>query len=402
VTEKLVSALDLGSSSIKFFIAEVTNNRPSIIGVGTAPSRSIHKGIVTDLNKTAEAIKKAKKQAETMSGKKATSAYVSVSGGHIYSLNNKGIIVISKEGREITKEDIRRVEESAKVLLLQPNQNIIHILPRQFIIDGQDGIRNPVGMSGIKLEEEVHIITGSTTVLHNIKKCIRMADLELNEFVLQSLSSSYAVVNEEEKELGVALLDIGAGTGDLAIFSNGNITHTAVLPIGGEYITKDIAYGLRIPLDEAESIKKKYGFVTTENGNNPTGEIEIEKLGGKGKREVSLDFVGNIITSRVDEILEGIRLELMKSGYWNSIPAGLIITGGCALLKNFVERASEVIEIPARIGYPNGDFAIADFLHSPIYSTGVGLIKFAAADNKETHEKMNFSKGLSWLKDIFG
>jgi len=402
VNEKIISTLDLGSSSVKFFIAEISDGRPSIIGVGTAPTRSINKGVVTDLNKAAEAIKQAKKQAETMSGKKATPIYVSVSGSHIYSLNNKGIIIISKEGREITKEDIKRVEESAKVLLLQPNQDIIHILPRQFIIDGQDGIRNPIGMSGIKLEEEVHIITGSTTALHNIKKCIRMADLELNEFVLQSLTSSYAVVSEEEKELGVALLDIGAGTGDLAIFANGNIAHTAVLPIGGEYITKDIAYGLRIPLEEAESIKKKYGFVVTENGNNPTGEIEIEKLGGKGKRKVSLDFIGNIITSRADEILEGIRLELMKSGYWNNMPAGIIITGGSSLLKNFGERASEIIEIPARIGYPNGDFAIAEFLHSPIYSTGVGLIKFATENTREAHKKMNFLKSFSWLKDIFG
>ena len=401
VNEKIISALDLGSSTIKFLIAEVTDGRPSIIGVGSVPSRSINKGIVTDLNKAAEAITAAKKQAETMAGKKATPVYVSISGNHVYSLNNKGIIVISKEGREITKEDIRRVEESAKVLLLQPNQDIIHVLPRQFIIDGQDGIRNPIGMSGIKLEEEVHIITGSTTSLHNIKKCIRMADLELNGFVLQSLASSYAIINEEEKELGVALLDIGAGTGDLAIFANGNIAHTSVLPIGGEYITKDIAYGLRIPLEEAESIKKNHGFVETEN-NNPTGEIEIDKFGSTEKRKVSLDFIGNIITSRSDEILEGIRLELMKSGYWNNIPAGIVITGGCSLLKNFVERASEIIEIPARIGYPDGNFAIAEFLHSPAYSTSVGLIKFAIENEIAKHKKMDFLKHLSWVKDIFG
>ncbi len=401
MSENLISVVDLGSSSLKFLIAEETEGNASIIGVGIVPSKSINKGVVVDLNKASEALVQAKKQAENMSGKKASPVYVTVSGAHIYSLNNKGVVIISKEGREISQEDIKRVEESAKVLLLQPNQRIIHVLPRQFIIDGQGGIRNPVGMSGIKLEEEVHIITGSSTALYNIEKCISMAGLDFDTFVAQSLSSSLSTVSEQEKELGVALLDIGAGTGDLIVYSNGNIAHSAVLPIGGEYITKDVAFGLRISLDEAENVKKNYGFVLTNRGEIPQGEVEMERIGLKDKLIVPYTEIGEIVSSRVDEILEGIRLELMKSGYWNSIPAGIVITGGCALLKGFTERASEILEIPSRVGLPRNDFALTNILNSPEYSASIGLVMYALENEKTLKRRPEFWKGLSWLKDLF-
>lgn len=400
MSERMVSVLDLGSSAIKFLIADVSDGNASIIGVGSVPTKSISKGVVVDLNKSSEAILHAKKQAETMSGKKSGPVYVSVSGGHIFSLNNKGSVIISKEGREISKDDIRRVEESAKVLLLQPNQNIIHVLPRQFIIDGQGGIRNPIGMSGIKLEEEVHIVTGSSTVIYNIKKAISMAELEFGAFVLQSLASAYSVLKEQERELGVALLDIGAGTGDLIVYNNGSIAHTAVLPIGGEYITKDLAYVLRISLEEAEVIKKQYGFVIANNAVIPNGEIQIDKIGSDEKVQVNLSEIGEIVTARVNEILEGIRLELMKSGYWSSIPSGIVITGGCALLKGFSERASEILEMPARAGYPLGDFALANLLSSPEYSTAVGLVLYAI-EHTEIKRRRPEMINLSWLKDLF-
>jgi cell division protein FtsA len=401
MNERTISVLDLGSSNIKFLIAEVAEGNASIVGVGNVTSKSVNKGVVVDLNKTSEAITQAVKAAETMSGKKPSSVYVSVSGGHIYSLNNRGIVIVSKEGREISKDDIRRVEESAKVLLLQANQNIIHILPRQFVIDGQGGIRNPVGMSGIKLEEEVHIVTGSSTALYNIKKAISMAGLDFGSFVLQSLASSLATLKEPEKELGVALLDIGAGTGDLIVYSNGNISHTAVLPMGGEYITKDLAYGLRISFEEAEKLKREHGFVITAQGEIPSGEVEIEKVASSEKLFVPYSEVGEIITSRVDEILEGVRLELMKSGYWNSIPSGIVITGGCAALKGFSERASEILEIPSRLGYPKGDFALSNLLSTPEYSTAVGLVLYAMENEEVGRKRSDFMKSLSWLKDIF-
>ncbi len=401
MSERIVSVLDLGSSSIKFLIAEISEGNASIVGVGNVPSRSINKGVVVDLNRSSEAIIQAKKAAETMSGKKPSAVYVAVSGGHIYSLNNRGVVIISKEGREISKDDIRRVEESAKVLLLQANQNIIHILPRQFIIDGQGGIRNPIGMSGIKLEEEVHIVTCSSPALYNIKKAISMAGLDFGNFVLQSLASAYATLKDQEKELGVALLDIGAGTGDLVVYSNGNISHTAVLPIGGGYITKDIAYGLRISLDEAERVKKQYGFVITSRGEIPSGEVEIEKVSNGDKIYVPYSEIGEIVTSRVDEILEGIRLELMKSGFWSSIPSGMVITGGCALLKGFADRASEILEIPSRTAYPRGDFALSNILSTPEYSTAVGLVLYAMENEELERKRPEFLKSLSWLKDIF-
>lgn len=397
--ERLISVLDLGSSAVKFLIAEVSDGNYSIIGVGNVPSKSINKGVVTDLNKACEAILQARKQAENMSNKKAGAVFVSVSGAHVYSLNNKGSVIISKEGREISKDDIRRVEESAKVLLLQPNQSIVHVLPRQFIIDGQGGIKNPVGMSGIKLEEEVHIVTGSSTVLYNIKKAISMADLEFGDFVLQSLASSYATLTDQEKEIGVALLDIGAGTGDLIVFNNGSVAHTSVLPIGGEYITKDLAQILRISFDESETLKRKHGFVYREDEEIGDELVEIERIGSREKVTEKLSRIGDIITDRVDEILEGVKLELMKSGYWSSIHSGIVITGGCSLLKGFVDRASYVLDAPARLGYPSSDFVLADTLSSPEYATSVGLVLYASEHTEVRRKRANFD--FSWLKELF-
>lgn len=400
MAERLISVLDLGSSAVKFLIAEVLDGSYSVIGMGNVPTKSISKGIVTDLNRASEAITQAKKQAENMSNKKAGPVFVSVSGSHIFSLNNKGSVVISREGREISKDDIRRVEESAKVLLLQPNQSIIHVLPRQFIIDGQGGIKNPIGMSGIKLEEEVHIITGSSTVLYNIKKAIAMADLEFGDFVLQSLASAQATLREEEKEIGVALLDIGAGTGDLIVYNNGSVAHTSVLPIGGEYITKDLAQILRVSFEDAENLKKTHGFVYKEEEEAKEAIIEIERIGTNEKYSLKLSNIGDIITDRVDEILEGVKLELMKSGYWSSIHSGIVITGGCALLRGFVERASYVLDAPARVGYPSSDFVLANILSSPEYATSVGLVLYAS-EHSETKKKRSEFFNLSWLKDLF-
>ncbi|MGB9769455.1 MAG: cell division protein FtsA [Caldisericum sp.] len=398
--DRIVSALDLGSQTIKFLIGEISDGNASIIGVGTVPSKSVSKGVVIDLNKASEAVMQAKKIAETMAGKKAQNVYVSVSGTHIFSLNNKGSIIVSKEGREISKDDIKRVEESARVLLLQPNQKVIHSIPRQYIIDGQGGIRNPIGMSGIKLEEEVHIVTGSSTVLYNIEKVISMVDLKKEAFVLQSLASSLSTLKEQEKELGVALVDIGAGTGDIAIFINGSIAHTSVLPIGGEYITKDIAYALRISLEEAERIKKEFGFASISN-NPENSTIEVSRIGSDEKLTVDSSYLSDVITARVDEILQTIKLELIKSGYWGALHSGVVFTGGCAKLKNFIKRASDVLEIPVRLGVPRGEYTFSDILSDPEYATSIGLILYALSEGSEQKRSRSPFSGLSWLKDIF-
>ncbi|BAL81302.1 cell division protein FtsA [Caldisericum exile] len=398
--DRIISALDLGSQTIKFLIGEISDGNASIIGVGTVPSKSVSKGVVIDLNKASEAVIQAKKVAETMAGKKAQNVYVSVSGTHIFSLNNKGSIIVSKEGREISRDDIKRVEESARVLLLQPNQKVIHSIPRQYIIDGQGGIRNPIGMSGIKLEEEVHIVTGSSTVLYNIEKVISMVDLKKEAFVLQSLASSLSALKEQEKELGVALVDIGAGTGDIAIFVNGSIAHTSVLPIGGEYITKDIAYALRISIEEAERIKKDFGFAQSDSV--PTGEtIEVSRIGSDEKITIDTSYLSDVITARVDEILQSIKLELIKSGYWGALHSGVVFTGGCAKLKNFIRRASDILEIPARLGIPRGEYTFSDILSDPEYATSIGLILYAISEGSEHAKSRNPFSGLSWLKDIF-
>lgn len=399
--DRIVSALDLGSQSIKFLIGEIEDGNASIIGVGNVPSKSISRGVVIDLNKASEAVAQAKKIAETMAGKKATAVYVSVSGTHIFSLNNKGSIIVSKEGREISRDDVRRVEESSRVLLLQANQRVIHSIPRQFIIDGQGGIRNPIGMSGIKLEEEVHIVTGSSTVLYNIEKVISMVDLKKEAFVLQSLASSLSTLKEQEKELGVALVDIGAGTGDIAVFVNGSIAHTSVLPIGGEYITKDIAYALRISLEEAERIKKDFGIVKTEEMDIENSTIEVASIGTNEKIRVETDYLSDVITARVDEILQAVKLELMKSGYWGALHSGVVLTGGCAKLKNFAKRAGEILELPARVGIPKGDYTFSDMLSDPEYATSIGLILYALSDGGEAKRSGVFAPWLSWLKEIF-
>lgn len=399
--DRIISALDLGSQSIKFLIAEIADGNASIIGVGNVPSKSISKGVVIDLNKASEAVLQAKKIAETMAGKKASSVLVSVSGTHVYSLNNKGSVIVSREGREISKDDIKRVEESARVLLLQPNQRVIHSIPRQFIIDGQGGIKNPIGMSGIKLEEEVHVVTGSSTVLYNIEKVISMVDLKNESFVLQSLASALSTLKEQEKELGVALVDIGAGTGDLAVYVNGGIAHTSVLPIGGDYITKDIAYALRISLEEAENLKKEAGFVKTEDVLVGDESVEVARIGSDDKLNVRLDYLSDVITARADEILQAIKLELIKSGFWGSIHSGIVITGGCAKQKNFVKRAGEVLGIPARIGFPKAEYAFSDMLSSPEYATSIGLIIYSLNEEHTLKKARSPFAGFSWLKDIF-
>jgi cell division protein FtsA len=398
--DRIVSALDLGSQTIKFLIGELSDGNASIIGVGTVPSKSVSKGVVIDLNKASEAVMQAKKVAETMAGKKAQNVYVSVSGTHIFSLNNKGSIIVSKEGREISKDDIKRVEESARVLLLQANQRVIHSIPRQFIIDGQGGIRNPIGMSGIKLEEEVHIVTGSSTVLYNIEKVISMVDLKKEAFVLQSLASSLSTLKEQEKELGVALVDIGAGTGDIAVFVNGAIAHTSVLPIGGEYITKDIAYALRISLDEAERIKKDFGFAIT-NDDTEGSNIEVSRIGTEEKLTIDSSYLAEVITARVDEILQAVKLELIKSGYWGALHSGVVFTGGCSKLRNFVKRAESILEVPVRLGIPRGEYTFSDILSDPEYATSIGLILYALSEGSEQKRPRNPFSGFSWLKDIF-
>jgi len=402
VNKRIVSALDLGSGSVKFLIAEITENEPLIIGFGETFSKSINKGIIVDLNKTTEAIRDAKRQAENMANEKVSSVSVTVSGTHIHSINNKGIVIISREGREITRDDLRRAEESAKVIMLQPNQEIIHTLPRQFIIDGQGGIRNPIGMSGIKLEEEVHIVTGSSTVLRNIRKCVENAELRIDHFVLQSFASSYAVLREEEKELGVALLDIGTGTADLIVFSEGNISFTEVFPMAGNYITRDIAYGLKVSLDEAERIKKEYGFVTSE-GENVEGEIEISNIGGTDKVKISKNEIGkHIITPRVDEIFENIRFELTKLGQWNKMPAGIVLTGGTANLKGIAKRAKEILGVSMRIGGPADNGMSVKVLKQPQYSAVVGLINYIVEPGRSSRRRSIKWKDFSWLKDILG
>ncbi|MCI4463353.1 MAG: cell division protein FtsA [Caldisericum sp.] len=398
--DRIVSALDLGSQTIKFLIGELSDGNASIIGVGTVPSKSVSKGVVIDLNKASEAVMQAKKAAETMAGKKAQNVYVSVSGTHIFSLNNKGSIIVSKEGREISKDDIKRVEESARVLLLQANQRVIHSIPRQFIIDGQGGIRNPIGMSGIKLEEEVHIVTGSSTVLYNIEKVISMVALKKEAFVLQSLASSLSTLKEQEKELGVALVDIGAGTGDIAVFVNGAIAHTSVLPIGGEYITKDIAYALRISLDEAERIKKDFGFAIT-NDDTEGSNIEVSRIGTEEKLTIDSSYLAEVITARVDEILQAVKLELIKSGYWGALHSGVVFTGGCSKLRNFVKRAESILEVPVRLGIPRGEYTFSDILSDPEYATSIGLILYALSEGSEQKRPRNHFSGFSWLKDIF-
>ena len=403
--QDIIVGLDIGTTKICAVVGEVSGSEINIIGIGTHPSVGLRKGVVVNIEATVESIKKAVEEAELMAGCEITSVYAGIAGGHITGFNSRGIIAI--KGPEVSQSDVERVIDAARAVAIPMDREVIHVLPQEFIVDDQTGIQNPVGMAGVRLEAKIHIVTGAVTSAHNIVKCANRAGLDVFDIVLESLASGEAVLSEEEKELGAVLLDIGGGTTDLAIFSGKNIRHTFVLSLGGNNLTNDIAVGLRAPLTEAETIKKKYG--TCVSGNiSPDEMVEVPGMGGRRSRSLPRQILAEILEPRMEEMFSLIKREIYRAGMENFITSGVVITGGSSLLEGSIEIAESVFSLPTRIGKPMGISGLVDVVNNPMYATGVGLVlygakhqhvrKFRIRDKNVFNRVMNRMK--KWFKDV--
>ncbi len=380
--ENLVVGLDIGTTKICAIVAEVTPEGIDIVGIGTAPSKGLRKGVVINIEATVASIKRAIEEAELMAGCEIHSVYAGIAGGHIRGFNSHGIVAV--KDREVNEADIERVIDAAKAVAIPVDREVIHILPQEFIIDDQDGIKEPLGMSGVRLEAKVHIVTGAVTSAQNIVKCAQKCALNVSDIVLEQLASALAVLSEDEKELGVALVDIGGGTTDIAIFHGGSIQHTSVIAIGGQHLTNDIAVGLRTPQEEAEAIKRRHGCASSKMiGKNEV--IEVPSIGGRKSRELSRQILGDILEPRVVEIMELVQREIEKMKLTELLASGVVLTGGSTLLPGIVEVAEEVIGLPVRLGVPQGIGGLVDVVRSPMYATGVGLVLYGAQQTDHRH-----------------
>ncbi|MDD8020499.1 MAG: cell division protein FtsA [Acidobacteriota bacterium] len=395
--------LDIGTKKIVAIIGEINEEQKvEIIGIGMAESRGIRKGVVVNLDQTISAIKKAQEEAELMAGVEIDSAYVGISGAHIKSFNSRGVVAVSGKNREISKEDIKRVVDQARALSIPPDREIIHIIPQEFIVDEQDGIKDPLGMSGIKLEVNVHIVTSAITSLQNLKSCLEKSNIGIHEIVLNQIATSYATLTQDERELGVGLIDLGAGTTEVAIFERGSLWYTSTIPLGGDNFTNDIAVGLRTPIPEAEKIKKKYGCVAL-----PVAEeqetIEVPTVGRSRKsRLLSRQILADIIQPRAEEIFRLVDGDIKRMGYEKSLNSGLVLTGGTALLDGLEEVAEEIFDLPVRRGDPNYIGGLIDRASTPDYATAVGLILYGYNQIQERGFSREKKKGF-WtrIKDWF-
>ncbi len=399
--ERLVVGLDVGTTKVACLIASVVDDLIEIIGVGVAPSRGLEKGVVVDIGRTIQSIRKAVEEAENMADVKVREAYVGIAGKHIRSINNSAIISIARADRIITPEDVRRVIEAARAIPISPDLQIIHIIPRQYIVDGQEGITDPIGMTGTRLEADVHIVLGSVTAVHNLVRCVEAVGIGVKQIVLEPLASAMAVLSSAEKELGVMLLDTGGGTTDISVFRGGDIWFSKTIPIAGEHITNDITVGLQTPIEEAERIKKVHGTCLVDSVGDDE-KIEVATLGGEGTRQVPRKRLAKIIEPRVEEILDLAMQEVEDAGYRDLIPAGMVLTGGTSLLQGIVEFAQRRYGIPVRRGsVPKDVHGFQEIVESPIFATGVGLLKFAV-EGKDFARSLQARRSKGLVAKLFG
>jgi len=373
--EEIIVGLDIGTTKICAVVSEVTGKDVNIIGIGSHPSVGLRKGVVVNIETTVESIKKAVEEAELMAGCEISSVYAGIAGGHITGFNSNGIIAI--KGDEITQADVDRVIEAARAVAIPMDREVIHVLPQEFIVDGEPGINNPVGMAGVRLEVRIHIVTGAVTSAQNIIKCGHKAGLDVCNIILEPIASSEAVMSPEEKEVGTGIIDIGGGTTDLAIFSGNNIKHTFVLSLGGNNMTNDISVGLRTPLAEAEKIKIKYGTCVADKVKNDE-VIEISDISGRGARKLPRQILAEILEPRVEEIFTLMKREIYRAGLKDAVKGGIILTGGASLLEGVPEIAESVFELPVRLGTPRGISGLVDVVNSPMHATGVGLVLYGS------------------------
>ncbi len=401
--KKLIVGLDIGTSKVVAIVGEVNHgDRIDIIGIGSHPSRGLKKGVVVNIESTVQSIQRAVEEAELMAGCQIHSVFTGIAGSHIKSLNSHGIVAI--RDTECNAQDVERVIDAAKAVAIPADQKILHVLPQEFVIDNQEGIREPIGMSGVRLEAKVHMVTGAVSAAQNIVKCVKRCGLETDDIILEQLASAYSVLTEDEKELGVCLVDIGGGTTDIAIFTEGAIRHTAVIPIAGDQVTNDIAVALRTPTQHAEDIKIKYACALRQL-TSLEDTIEVPGVGDRAPRRLSRQTLAEVVEPRYEELFTLIQAELRRSGFEEIIPAGVVLTGGSSKMEGLIELAEEVFHMPVRLGMPQYVKGLSDVVRNPIYATGVGLLLYGHQQTKDSHYSQrktgSFSSVLQRMKDWF-
>ncbi|MDA8982586.1 cell division protein FtsA [Gammaproteobacteria bacterium] len=390
----IVVGLDIGTSKVVCIVGtRDENGQLEIISLGSYPSSGLKKGVVVNIEATTDAIKKAVEQAQSIQEDKIKSIYVGVAGSHIKSINSQGIVGI--KDKEVKPFDIEKVIESASSVSIPSDQEVLHVLPQEYVIDDQDGIKEPLGMSGVRLEARVHLVTCSNSALRNIEKCVKNCGLSVDGFVLEQLASSYSILSDDEKDLGVCLVDIGGGTTDIAIFNSGSIVHTGVIPIAGDQVTSDIAQALRTPTPQAEEIKQKHGCSVAEFTNDDES-IEVPGVGGRPPRELSRRSLAEIIEPRYVELFELIKAEISRNGFDDKIPAGVVFTGGTSKIEGVVELAESIFQTSVRLGVPNNFVGMERVLQNPIYSTSIGLVEHG--HNQLTSDLVAESNQTLWSK----
>ena len=407
--KKLIVGLDIGTSKVVAIVGEISlDGDIEIVGIGSSPSKGMKKGVVVNIESTVQSIQRAVEEAELMAGCQIHSVYVGIAGSHIRSLNSHGIVAI--KDKEVYRADLERVIDAAQAVAIPADQKILHILPQEYVIDDQGGIKEPLGMSGVRLEAKVHLVTCAVNAAQNIEKCIRRCGLEVEEIILEQLASSYSVLTDDERELGVCMVDIGGGTTDIAIFTEGSIRHTGVIPIAGDQVTNDIAMALRTPTQHAEEIKIKYACALTQLAG-PDETIKVPSVGDRPPRDLSRQSLAEVVEPRYDELFTLVQAELRRSGYEDMVPAGVVLTGGTSKMEGVVELAEEIFHMPVRVGYPQTVRGLNDIVRNPIYATSVGLLQYgmehrndggktSSAKSSGTSESF-WSRVKAWLQGNF-
>ncbi|EED33845.1 cell division protein FtsA [gamma proteobacterium NOR5-3] len=403
---RMIVGLDIGTSKVVAIVGEVmADGTMEVVGIGSHPSKGMKKGVVVNIESTVQSIQRAVDEAELMAGCQIHSVYVGIAGSHIRSLNSHGIVAIKDQ--EVVGQDLERVIDAARAVAIPADQKVLHVLPQEYVIDSQEGIKEPQGMSGVRLEAKVHLVTCAVNAAQNIEKCIRKCGLEVEDIILEQLASSYSVLTDDERELGVCLVDIGGGTTDIAIFTDGSIRHTGVIPIAGDQVTNDIAMALRTPSQYAEEIKIRYACALTQlAGADQT--IKVPSVGDRPPRDLSRQSLAEVVEPRYDELFTLIQAELRRSGFEDLIPSGIVLTGGTSKMEGAAELAEEIFHMPVRVGYPQSIDGLADIVRNPIYSTAVGLLLYGSRHAGEVHSGRSraptdawWTRLTQWVRDSF-
>ena len=401
VERQKIVALDIGTNKIATIVAEVGDaGELEIIGIGTHQSRGLKKGVVVNIESTVQSIQRAVEEAELMAGCGIESVYAGIAGSHIKSLNSHGIVAI--RDREVYSQDVDRVIDAAQAMAIPADQKILHVLPQEFLIDAQEGVKEPLGMSGVRLEAKVHMVTCAVNAAQNIEKCVERCGLLVNDVVLEQLASSYSVLSADERDLGVCLVDIGGGTTDIAVFTDGAIRHTAVIPIAGDQVTNDIAMALRTPTQNAEDIKIRYACALTQLARADE-VIKVPGVGDKPDRELSRQTLAEVVEPRYDELFKLVQAELRRSGFEHLVASGIVLTGGGAKMEGLIELAEEIFHMPVSLGAPRNVAGLKDIVRNPVFATGVGLLQYGLDQEKEKPSKQSDRKSgtLAKLKGWF-